>query len=624
MPVAEENLEHARARWRAAVSAVVAKSRPGIEVGDEPERLLDSQTYEGFSIRPLYTALDALPEAPLPGDWPYRRGGDRDRDVLAGWKVAEEFPGPAFAGGPAEGNAAVLEALVNGVSAVVLRVGDTGIAAAELDRWLEGVYLELAPIVLDAGAQFRPAAEALVNLVSGADSAKRAQMSVDLGADPLTAGLAGRPAAPIDDVVAVAAGLAGKPGVRAITVDGPAFHNRGANASWELAGVVAAATDYLRLLTDAGIGLADALGQVAFRLAADDDQFMTVAKFRAVRQLWGRVAEVLGHPDAGAVRVHAVTSLPMMTQRDPWVNMLRTTVAAFGAGVGGADTVQVLPFDAAIPGGFPAVTAEFTRRIARNTQLLLLEESHLGRVLDPAGGSWYVEDLTETLAAQAWSHFQDVEARGGFGQARDHIAARIDEIRARRAEDVAHRRTAVTGVNEFPDQAEAPLPTHPLPTHPLPTAAAAPTVTRYAAEFEALRDRADACLRRTGARPKVLLLPIGPLAENNIRSTFAANLLASGGIEAVNPGTVEPARIAELVGEAGASTAVICGSDARYAAEVAAIVPAARAAGIEHILLAGPAKAVADIPGDSRPDGYLTAKINAVEALSALLTRLGA
>jgi methylmalonyl-CoA mutase len=446
-------------------------------------------------------------------------------------------------------------------------------------------------------------------------------MSIDLGADPLTAPLSGLPAPAVDDVLAVAAALAGRPGVRAITVDGPAFHNRGANAAWELAGVIAAATDYLRLLADAGVEIGEALSLISFRLVADDDQFMTIAKFRAARQLWSRVAEVLGHRDRATVRVHAVTSAPMMTQRDPWVNMLRTTVAAFGAGVGGADTVQVLPFDAAIPGGLPTVRPEFARRIARNTQLLLLEESHLGRVLDPAGGSWYVEDLTETLAAQAWSHFQDIESRGGFRQAGDHVAAAVEAIRARRADDIAHRRTAITGVNEFPDLAEKPLPQ--TPSAPAASSAISP-VHRYAVDFEALRDRSDAYLERTGTRPKVLLLPLGPLAENNIRATFVANLLAAGGIEAVNPGTVDPARVGEALRVAGSPIAVMCGTDPRYAAEVPAVVAAARAAGIEQILLAGPEKAIADVPAENRPDGYLTGTVNAVEALSALLTRLGA
>ena len=607
-------VEEQRARWRTAVAGVLAKSsrREPAELGPEPERLLDSPTYEGFPIRALYTALDELPEQPLPGTWPFTRGGDAHRDVVAGWKVAECFPAPGH-GAVAEGNATVLGALGDGVSALVLRVGATGVAPAELDRLLEGVFLDLAPVLIDAGADFGAAAESVLALVDGADDAKRAAMSIDLGADPLTAPLRGRDAPAVVDVVAVAAALAGKPGVRAITVDGAAFHDRGANAAWELAGALGAAVSYVRLLVDAGVEAAEALGQISFRLVADDDQFVTIAKLRAARQLWARVADVLGKPDSGTTTLHAVTSAPMMTRRDPWVNMLRTTLAAFGAGVGGADTVLVLPFDVAIPGGFPGIGAGFARRIARNTQLLLLEESHIGRVLDPAGGSWYVEDLTESLAAQAWSNFQDIEARGGFVAARDHVAEQIEQVRARRADDVAHRRTPITGVSEFPNLAEPPLP-----------AAPPDTVARYAAGFEALRDRSDAHLERTGARPAVLLLPLGPLAEHNIRATFAANLLASGGIEAVNPGTIEAAGIADAVRTAGATVALICGTDARYGTDAAAVIEAARAAGVGQVLLAGPEKAVADLPAGSRPDGFLTAKINAVEALSSLLTRLGA
>jgi len=203
--------------------------------------------------------------------------------------------------------------------------------------------------------------------------------------------------------------------------------------------------------------------------------------------------------------------------------------------------------------------------------------------------------------------------RPGLVEARDHVAEQIELVRARRADDVAHRRTAITGVNEYPNLAEPPL-----------APATADVVARYAAGFEALRDRSDAYLASTGARPAVLLLPLGPLAEHNIRATFAANLLASGGIEAVNPGAVDAATVADAVRTAGAAVALICGTDARYGADAAGVVAAARAAGVGQVLLAGPEKAVAEVPVESRPDGYLTAKIDAVEALSSLLSQLGA
>jgi methylmalonyl-CoA mutase len=607
-----------RTRWRTAVAGVLARTtrrevKDPEELGPEPERLLDTPTYEGFAIRALYTAFDALPEAALPGEWPYVRGADALRDVNSGWKVAE-----AFGSNGADGNAAVLAALTDGVSALVLRVGESGVAATQLNQLLGGVYLDLMPVIIDAGADYTAAADVLLGLTAKLDASRRQAVSIDLGADPLTAPLSKRASPSLDEVVAVASRVARGGGVRAITVDGPTLHNLGASAAWELAGVIAAAVAYLRVLNQSGLAIAQALRQISFRLAADDDQFMTIAKVRAARQLWARVAEVVGEAECGAAIVHAETSLPMMTQRDPWVNMLRTTLAAFGAGVGGADTVLVLPFDVAIAGGFPGMATSFSRRIARNTQLLLLEESHVGRVLDPAGGSWFVEDLTEQLAHQAWQHFQAVEKRGGFNDARDYVVDQIAQVAARRIDDIAHRRTAITGVSEYPNLTEPPLP---------PTDSAA-AIQRYAAGFEALRDRSDAYLNRTGQRPSVLLLPLGPLAEHNIRATFAANLLASGGIEAINPGPVDPdgvaAGVAQAVSAAGSpAVAVICGTDKRYHDRASEVVEAARAAGVLQVYLAGPQKALGD-DAVHWPDEFLTAKINAVEALSSLLTRLGA
>lgn len=603
------------ARWQTNVAGVLAKStRKAVEdLPADPERLLDSPTYDGFPVRPLYTSLDGLAEPSLPGHWPFTRGGDAHRDVLAGWKVAESFPiaSDVDVADVRIVNGAILLALTDGTSALEVRVGTGGVPVDQLDRVFEGVFLDLVPVILDAGTHVAGAADQLLTLVQPFDADQRARLSIDLGADPLTAPLSGRTAATETDVVATAAKLteyAG--GVRAVTVDAAALHNLGASASLELAGAIAAGVAYLRLLTESGLSVADALRQISFRFAADDDQFATIAKLRAARRLWARVAEVAGAPDAGAATIHAVTSKAMMSQRDPWVNMLRTTLAAFAAGVGGADTVLVETFDAAIDGGLPGTAVTFSRRMARNTQLLLLEESHLGRVIDPSGGSWFVEDLTDQLAQQAWAKFQELESRGGFAAARDHLSAQIAEVAARRADDIAHRRTALTGVNEFPN----------LEENPLAQTDSFPGVVRYAAAFEALRNRSDAYLAKTGKRPQAVLLPVGPLAEHNIRTTFASNLLASGGIEVVNPGTVDAAGVFAVAD--GHAAAVVCGTDARYAEEAGGVVKAARAAGITHIYLAGPEKAVADAA--DQPDEYLTMKIDAVEALSTLLTRLGA
>ncbi|MEV0465010.1 methylmalonyl-CoA mutase family protein [Nocardia tengchongensis] len=595
------------AAWRKGVAGVLAKARrvDASELPDEPEKLLAVTTYDGLTVNPLYTRRDELPEQPLPGQFPYVRGGDATRDVHRGWFVSQKF-----AGADAKGvNADILFALDNGVSAVQLGVAERGVPVEGLATALQGLLFELAPLTLDAGPAANEAAAQLFSVLDAYAAANtktlanREDIRVSLGATPLTSLFAGTSAIDLDGAVALAQQAVARPEtVRAITVCGIAFHNAGASDAQELGAAVAAGLEYLRSLTDAGADIVDALGQLEFRFAATDDQFETVAKFRAARRLWARVAHVCGAPAAGNAPQQAVTSAAMMSQRDPWVNMLRTTLAAFGAGVGGADIVTVLPFDAALPAGELEVSQAFSERMARNTQLLLLEESRLGHVQDPGAGSWYVESLTDELAAKAWEFMQEIEAAGGYLEALQSglLAERIGATKAQRDSDVAHRKTAVTGVNEFPNLGEKPL----------SEAARADKASRYGAAFEALRNRSDAYLAANGARPRVRLVPLGPVSENNVRVTFSTNLLASGGIEAVT--------------EAGPSIAVLCGSDKRYGTDAAAAVEELRAAGVTTVLLAGPEKAVADLTGAQRPDGFVTARMDAVAALSGLLEKLGA
>lgn len=612
-----EDAARAYAQWQNAVAGVLAKSRrvDPAELGPEPQRLLETTTYDDVTVAPLYSTRDERPEAPLPGTFPFVRGGSATRDVNTGWRVNARFTGADAAAL----NEQLLAALENGVSSIWLEAGAAALPVDAFDTALNGVLLDLAPIVLDAGIDTAAAATALYAVLDNrTDVADRAAVTLALGAAPLTSAFSGRTDVTVADTVELArAATARTETVRAITVDGTAFHNAGSSDAEELGAAIAAGAEYVRELVTAGLSVQDALGQLEFRFSATDDQFQTIAKFRAARQLWSRVAQVAGAADAGNAPQHAVTSAAMMAQRDPWVNMLRTTLAAFGAGVGGADTVTVLPFDAALPDGAVGVSEAFSARIARNTQLLLLEESNLGRVLDPGAGSWYVEELTAEIAAKAWAFFQQIEAAGGYRAALDAglISERVAATRARRESDIAHRTFSVTGVNEFPNLAEAPLPAD--------AADAGAFAARYAAPFETLRDRSDAYLAANGARPRVVLAPLGPIAEHNVRTTFASNLLAAGGIEAINPGPLDlDADLTSVVD--GATVAVLCGTDARYGEQAATAVAALRAAGVGTVLLAGPEKAIGDAQGDNRPDGFLTARIDAVAALADLLNTLGA
>jgi methylmalonyl-CoA mutase len=371
----------------------------------------------------------------------------------------------------------------------------------------------------------------------------------------------------LEDLVAVA-GLARDAGTLGVVVDATAVHDVGASDAQELGYSLAVGAAYLRALTDAGWSVDDALGTIEFRYAATDEQFPTIAKLRAARRLWHRVAELSGaSADVPGQRQHAVTSRPMMSKYDPWVNMLRTTVAAFAAGVGGADAVTVLPFDAAL--GAPDA---FARRIARNTSSLLISESHVAKVADPAGGSYAVERLTADLAAAAWAELGRIEEAGGVLAALDDgsLRARIDEVVARRDDQVAHRTRPLTGLSEFPNLGEE------LPERTkLPETDA---VRRYGAAYEALRDE-------PAARP-VFLATMGTVAAHTARATFASNLFAAGGVAVEVAGPSDGVE-AVLAAYDGQPVVCLAGTDPAYAEWGAALVAALREAGARHVILAG-------------------------------------
>ena len=622
-PETAATLRETYAQWSDAAAAVLAKAartEPG-ELTDSPENLLAVQTRDGLTVRPLYTRKDQLAELGLPGEFPYVRGADPVRDVKLGWRVTERF-GDIAAASPEALNEEILAAAGSGTSGLWLAFG-AGLDTAGLETALRGVYLDLLPVTLDAGADGIAAAQTFLGVLQDAPVppspiAPTAATTHSLGLSPYTAAFSGRPTVSLD--LATSLGLSAPDGVRTFRVDGTDFAQAGATNAQELGLLAAAALTHVRDLVGAGATVERAVRQVTFAVSVDDDQFAAIAKLRALRAVWARIAQVLGVPEAGAAITHAVTDLSMFTQRDPWVNMLRSTIAAFGAGVGGADQVTVLNYDAAIPAADRTSKAAFSARIARNTQLLLLEESNIGRVLDPAGGSWYVEEFTAELAGAAWEVFTGVEAHGGYPEALASglVADQIAQSLAARDRDVAHRAQAITGVSEFPNLGENPLPASTAAATDL--TAAAPSLARAARHYEELRDRADAATAATGKRPSVLLLPLGSVAEHNGRTTFIANLLAAGGIEAINPGPLTLDRVAPLVAEHDAVVAVLCGPKHRYAEDGPMVLAAAREAGVERVLLAGPDR---EWPSSELiPDGSLKVGIDAVATLTGLLNLL--
>ncbi|WP_406480836.1 methylmalonyl-CoA mutase family protein [Streptomyces sp. NBC_01615] len=578
-------------QWQRLVAGVLRKS--GKEVSDDAaEDALSTALEDGLRARPLYTAHDSAPDPGVPGFAPFVRGGRAEGNTLGGWDVRQQHT--------AADGAAVLADLENGVTSLWLVIGEGGIPVSSLGRVLDGVYLDLAPVVLDAGREVDPAARELLRLHGERGVAKEAARG-NLGADPL--GFEARTGDDGFDFAPVAA-LARRcaeeyPGLRALTVDALAYHEAGGSAAQELGSSLATGVAYLRALTEAGLTVEQAAAQLEFRYAATADQFLTIAKLRAARRLWARVAEVCGAP-GGQVQ-HAVTSPVMMSRRDPWVNMLRTTVATLAAGVGGADAVTVLPFDHAL--GLPDA---FARRIARNTSTILVEESHLSRVIDPAGGSWYVERLTDELAHAGWEFFQRIEQEGGQAAALRSGRLRQDfaDTWAARSAKLAKRREPITGVSEFPNLAERLVERKAAPVQP---SGGLPRVRRDEA-YEALRARSDAHLAATGSRPRIFLAALGPAAAHTARLSFASNLFQAGGIEPVTEGSFE---------DSGATEVCLCSSDALYEERAAEVAASLKSAGAAQVFLAG---RPGQYPG---VDAYVFAGCDAVAVLSATLDRMG-
>jgi methylmalonyl-CoA mutase len=609
LALAAEFAQPDRAAWQELVAGVLRKSGVLPENFDgAPESLLTTRTYDGIEIQALYTSEDTVADGGFPGLPPFVRGARPEGSVSTGWEIRALHS----QADPAATNKAVLADLEGGVSSIWLRVGGEALPVESLADALNEVYLDLASITLDAGAAYEAAAEALLEVLTER-GIPAGEASGNVGADPI--GLRARSGQPHDlaPAAALAARLSGRyPRLRAIVVDATVFHEAGASDAQELGAAIAAGVAYLRALTEAGLDVDAAARQLEFRLAASTDQFLTIAKFRAARRLWARVTEVAGaSAEARGMRQHAVTSPAMLTKRDPWVNILRTTVACFGAGVGGADAVTVLPFDGAI--GLPDA---LSRRIARNTHAILLEESKLAGVIDPAGGSWYVENLTGELARVAWQEFTEIEREGGIGSSLDSgaLAGRLAATWETRSKRLAAREDRITGVNEFPNLAEKAVERAPVPSS-VEASGGLPRV-RYAQEYEILRDRSDTYLAEHGQRPRVFLATLGPVATHTARAGFAANLFQAGGIETINPGATDD--IVKAFSESGTGVACICGSDRSYAEEAADVATALKKAGAIAVILAGkPTGAYDDVTG------FVYTGCDALEALTSTLETLG-
>ena len=617
-----------RDAWRTAVEKILK--------GGDFDRRMVTRTEDGLAIQPLYGPDDPAGDPGPPGAAPFVRGA---RAVDGAWRLEQRQAHPD----PGAANRQALDDLEHGVTALRLAIADPladapdGIvlnAPGELACVLDKVVVDAAPVSVEAGSRGLEMAQAMVARwrEGGADPAA---VEGDLHIDPLAAlARTGKLARSVEAEFKEIAGFVGEldaqfAKVRALGVDLRPAHEAGAGASLELAIGLAQAAEVLRRAEAGGLAPEVAARQLTWLVPVDDDVFTGIAKLRALRRAWATMAAAVGAE--AAPRVVAETSQRMLARRDAYVNLLRNTLAAFAGATGGADALTVLPFTASL--GLPDRSA---RRMARNTQLILKDESMLARVVDPGGGSFYVENLTDQLAEAAWSTFQELERAGGFLALLEsgELARRIGEQWGKRKRALAARREMITGVSAFPLLDEHEVELDPFDATELWSGltaarpAAAVSVTplprhRLAERFEALRDAADRAAEARG-RPELLLLHLGSLAESNVRATWIRGLFEAGGLGCVDSAPVADAEAAaEACRQAGTRFVVLCSTDERYAELAERVARAAKAAGVETIGLAGR-------PGDHEAawraagiDVFLYAGIDVLAELEAAHQRLG-
>jgi methylmalonyl-CoA mutase len=573
--------------WRKLVDGVLKGA---------PFEKLVGKTSDGLRIDPIYRR--APDSAPIAG-----------RAAAAPWQIMQRIDHPDAA----KANVQALHDLENGADGLTLVFagahGAYGFglepAAEAIEKILDGVFIDAGiSIELQVGPQSRLAAIHLAEFVRR-KGVSPAACDVRFGLDPIGA-CAVWGSSPYAWPVIVPALTGAIKGLAAVgfrgpfaVADGRVIHDAGGSEAQELAFVLAAGVAYLRAIEGAGIALEEARSMVYARLSADADQFLTMAKFRALRLLWARIEQACGL-EPKPLFIAADTAWRMLTQRDPYVNMLRATMATFSAGLGGAASINVLPHTLAL--GLPD---PFARRVARNTQLVLLEESNLAKVSDPAAGSGGIEALTQQLCEAAWQLFQETEKAGGlFASLEQNLIQRqVMATRAAREANIARRKEVLTGASEFPNLHEAhvgvldakPVALTPYGEEKIKFDALPPV--RLAVPFERLRDRSDERLKASGTRPKMFLANLGTPADFTARATFAKSFFEIGGIEVVD---FLPSSSPRPVGEAknlaalvvafktsGAALACLCSSDKIYAEQAIAAAKALQAAGAKHIYLAG-------------------------------------
>lgn len=537
--------------------------------GADYNKKLVWKTNEGFDVQPFYRA-ENMDEVSflnsLPGEFPFVRGTKKTNNE---WLVRQSIAVTDLA----EANKKALNYLMRGVDSLAFVFNGGELTVADLEVLLKDVCLPAVEVNF-VGCCSKKATEAFVAYVkkAGYDFAEvKGSVEYDPFGKFAVTGVLRNGA---EHVLANAASLIEQTSemkkFKTLAVNGKNFGNAGASAVQELGFSLAQGAEYLTALTEKGVEIDAVAKKLKFNFSVSANYFMEIAKLRAARLLWAQIVKAYGPKcDCSAkMTIHAETGSWNKTVYDAYVNMLRTQTEAMSASIGGADSITVLPFNAAYE-----ASNEFSDRIARNQQLLLKEESHISKIVDPAAGSYYIEELTASIAENAWKLFIDVQEKGGFIAAlrEGFIQSEVKKMAAKRDGNVATRRENLLGVNQFPnftEKVEGELDAAVFAPVDL-TAEGAEIETlkpyRGAQAFEALRYKTDV-YSKTNKRPLAFMLTIGNLAMRKARAQFACNFFAVAGFDVLdNNGFKTVEEGVEAAQKAGAAIVVICSSDDEYA-----------------------------------------------------------
>ncbi|WND02126.1 methylmalonyl-CoA mutase subunit beta [Temperatibacter marinus] len=560
--------------------------------GRDFDRVMQKKSYNDFFIQGLYSSKQEA----------IHHGGENKREVHQPVSSSQNWSicAPHWNEDAKASSKAIIDDLVGGASAIGLRFKSgyfPGIDPKDLKQLLKDVYLDYIHVNLLPGEDFIQTSTQYLSYVTAHYDLSK--LKGNLGCDPIgTLAQTGRLSQTVEAALEGAANLSKvcidkTPGISCFSVSTTAYHTAGASEKQELALMLSTGLEYLKAMEEAGVDIEKAAGQIQFMIVADADIYMTIAKMRAARRLWGEVLAYCGLPNA-PMRLSAMSAVRMVSVRDPWVNILRSTAACFAASLGGADEITILPHDTMI--GMPS---DFARRIARNVQVILQEESGLGQVVDPAAGSFAFETLTSDLVKAAWSEFQHMQSTGGImhGLQIGSIQASLEDNWLEMRKDISKRKLPITGVSEFPNLFEDPIDTAgPQPSFVPDAVEAAVEINpvvfhRLAEDFETLRDQSDRYTAEEGKRPSIFLANIGPVADHTARATYAKNYFEAGGIKALgNDGYTDIEKMVAAYKKTGSRAVVLCGSDKAYDLGAMDMVKAFYQAGADLIYIAGKRK----------------------------------